>query len=125
MPAGGVVAMTAEELFAGRAVALSAHRRVLDLLEEHGPVEVRVQRSQLAYWRTHGFAYLWLPDHYLGHADAEVVLTIALGRHDPSPRWKQVVHPSARHWVHHLEIDEVREIDDEVVGWLLEAADRA
>jgi len=116
---------TAEELFAGRPAALEIRRRVLEILSAYPDVEERVHRSQLAYWRTHGFAYLWLPDQYLGHADAEVVLTVALDREDPSPRWKQVVHPSPRHWVHHLELDEAREIDDEAVAWLHEAADRA
>jgi hypothetical protein len=53
------------------------------------------------------------------------VLSIALGRRDPSPRWKEVVHPSRRHWIHHLEVSDVDAIDDEVVGWLREAAERA
>lgn len=124
MPTSAAGPLTAEGLFAGRRAALEARDRVLEVLAGVGDVEERVQSSQLAYWRTHGFAYLWLPDQYLGHADAEVVLTIVLGRQDASPRWKQVVHPSPHHWVHHLEVDEAREIDDEVVAWLLEAVGR-
>jgi hypothetical protein len=54
-----------------------------------------------------------------------VVLSIALGRHDDSPRFKEVVHPAAAHWMHHLEVNDVRELDDEVGGSLREAADRA
>jgi hypothetical protein len=50
---------------------------------------------------------------------------VALGRQDPSPRWKEVVHPSARHWMHHLELHAVTDLDDEVATWLHEAATRA
>jgi hypothetical protein len=54
-----------------------------------------------------------------------VVLSIALGRHDPSPRWKEVVHPSPKQWMHHLEVRTVADLDDEVAAWLHEAATRA
>ncbi len=53
------------------------------------------------------------------------MLTIALGRQDGSPRFKEVVHPSPRHWVHHLEIRDAGELDDEVEAWLREAWGRA
>ena len=45
--------------------------------------------------------------------------------HDQSTRFKQVVHPTTRHWMHHLEVRGVRDPDDEVVAWIREAADRA
>jgi hypothetical protein len=54
-----------------------------------------------------------------------VVLSIALGRRDDSPRWKEVAHPSPKHWIHHLEVRDLADIDDEVAGWLREAAERA
>ena len=81
--------------------------------------------SQVAFRRRRGFAYLWLPDRYLAHPVAEVVLTIALGRRDRSPRWKEVVHPARTHWIHHLEIQDPADVDGEVIGWLKEAAGRA
>ena len=51
----------------------------------------------------------------------EVVLSLALGRLDPSPRWKQVAHPSPRIWMHHLEVRDLADLDDEVRAWLREA----
>ena len=36
-----------------------------------------------------------------------------------------MVHPAAAQWMHHLEIHDAAEIDDEVAAWLREAADRA
>jgi hypothetical protein len=90
-----------------------------------GPLEVRVSKSQVAFHRPRGFAWVWRPGQYLRNPGAPAVLSIALGRRDPSPRWKEVVHPSRRHWIHHLEVSDVDAIDDEVVGWLREAAERA
>jgi hypothetical protein len=114
-----------EELFAGHAVALAVYVRVRSILEPLGPVDVRTTRSQVAFRRGRGFAYLWLPSQYLAKPAADVVLSFALGRHDRSPRFKEVVHPSPRHWMHHLEIRDPDDVDDEVVGWLREAFDRA
>ena len=116
---------SAEAFFAGRPVGLAVLVRVRTLLDATGAYEVRTTRSQVAFRRARGFAYLWDPGRYLPRATAEVVLTVALGRHEPSPRFKEVVHPSPRHWMHHLEIRDATEIDDEVAGWLREAWERA
>ena len=99
--------------------------RVRSVLETVGGCSVRVTRSQVSFRRRRGFAYLWLPGQYLARPAAEVVLTIALGRHDPSPRWKEVVHPAWAHWMHHLEVAELDDINAEAAGWLREAAERA
>jgi hypothetical protein len=114
-----------EEFFAGHAVALAVYFRVRSILEQLGPVDVRTTQSQVAFCRARGFAYLWLPGQYLAKPAADVVLSFALGRHDPSRRLKEVMHPSPRHWMHHLEINDADDIDDEVVGWLREAAERS
>jgi hypothetical protein len=47
---------------------------------------------------------------------AEVVPTIALGRHDRSSTFKEVAHPADRHWTHHLELEGPDDIDDEVAA---------
>jgi hypothetical protein len=114
-----------EELLAGSRVALGVFERVRSTLEKLGPVEVRPSRSQVAFRRRRGFAYLWVPGQYLRHPAAPVVLSFALGRRAESIRFKETVRASPKHWMHHLEIRDVNDIDDEVIGWLREAADRA
>lgn len=116
---------TAETFFAGHPFALAVHDRVIDIVQDFAPVDIRVSKSQVALRLRRAFAYLWLPGQYLSHPDAGVVLSIALGRHDNSPRWKEVAHPSPKHWIHHLEVRDLADIDDEVAGWLREAAERA
>ena len=90
-----------------------------------GPFEVRFSKSQVAFRCTRGFAYLWMPGQYLRHPGSEVVLSIALGRHDPSSHFKEVAHVAPAQWMHHLEIHEVGNLNDEVAAWLREAAERA
>jgi Domain of unknown function (DUF5655) len=117
--------MEIEDFFAGHPDADAVFETVCSVLDGLGTVEVRTSKSQVAFRGKRGFAFLWLPGQYLATPTAEVVLSIALGRHDPSTRFKQVVHPAAAHWMHQLEVHDVGDIDDEVVGWLREPADRA
>ena len=77
---------TAEEHLSGHPVALDVLARVRAFLEEHGPVEERVTRSQVAFRRRHGFAWIWLPGRYLHGPQADCVLSVAL---DPPDRLGQ------------------------------------
>jgi hypothetical protein len=114
--------MTEEEFFDGHPFARQVYDRVRALLGELGPDGIRIGRSQISFRRSRGFAYLWIPGRHLRNPDADVVLSIALDRRIDSPRFKEVVHPSARTWMHHLEIYRLADVDDEVRGWLAEAA---
>lgn len=116
---------TVESALAGSRTGLVVHRAVLAALTDLGPVEVRPTRTQVAYRRRRAFAWLWCPGRWLGGPTADVVLSVALGREDASPRWKEVVHPSRLHWVHHLELDGADDVDAEVAAWLREAYLRA
>ena len=109
----------------GHPLALAVYEKARITVAGFGTFEVRTTKSQIAFRRKRGFAYLWLPGQYLAHPDAEVVLSIALGRAVPSDRFKEIAHPTPRHWMHHLELGSPDELDDEVIGWLREAYERA
>jgi hypothetical protein len=119
-----LVAARAHQMLGDHPVPMTVLERVVSIVERFGTVDIRLSKSQIALRRRYDFAYLWRPRQYLDKG-AEIVLSIALGRRDESPRFKEVVHPSPRHWLHHLEIDDPDAVDDEVVGWLREAFDRA
>ena len=76
-----------------------------------------VTKSQVAFRRDQGFAYVWRPGQYVA-SDVPAVLSIALPFEVESDRFKEVVHPSAHVWMHHLELRGTDEVDDEVRGWL-------
>lgn len=117
--------MDVEDFFTGHPDGLECYRRVRAILDPMGPVEVRVSASQVAFRRRRGFAYLWLPGRWLARPAAETVLSIATPDRLDSPRFKEVVHPSPRVWMHHLEIRSPSDIDAEVEGWLALAHDAA
>lgn len=116
--------MRAEDYF-DKPSSLAVYRKVYGLLLDLGPVSVRVSKSQVAFARRRGFAYLWKPGQYLHNPSTDVVLSLALTRHDTSPRFKQVAHPARQIWMHHLEIHDPADIDQQVAAWLDEAADAA
>ena len=111
------------DFFEGSPVGLATFERVSAALGAFSDVTVRVSRSQVAFRRRRGFAFLWRPGQYLRTPHAPVVLSIALSHRLPSARLKEVVRPGP--WMHHLEVNAATEVDDEVVQWLLKAADEA
>jgi hypothetical protein len=114
-----------ETFFDGRPEALALFACVRGVIESLGPASLRITKSQIAFRRRRAFAWAWTPDRYLRGELPPLVLSVALGRCDPSPRWKEVVEPRPGTWVHHLEIRDAGAIDDEVVRWLAEAAEDA
>lgn len=111
---------TPEEFFSGSASGLAVYRAVADVVEGLGGAEVRVGRSQVAFRRRRGFAYVWRPGRYV-RSDVPAALSIALPREVASPRFKEVAHPTVRSWMHHLELYGPEGVDAEVLAWLTEA----
>ena len=109
-----------EDFFAGHPDGRAVAAAVASAVDALGHAEVRVSRSQVAFRRRTGFAYLWRPGQYLS-SEVPAVLSIALPRELASDRWKEVVHPATGTWMHHLELRGPREVDDEVREWLAEA----
>lgn len=107
-------------LFDGFPDSLAICRTVEREVAALGEVTVRVTRSQVAFRRRRGFAWVWRPGQYV-HNPVPAVLSIALPREVASERFKEVVHPSPGVWMHHLELDAPSQVDERVRGWLGEA----
>lgn len=108
------------DLFAGFPDSLAICRRVEQEVAAIGEANVRVTKSQVAFRRRRAFAWVWRPGQYVNNP-VPAVLSIALPREIASERFKEVVHPSPRVWMHHLELDDSSQVDDQVRGWLSEA----
>jgi hypothetical protein len=117
--------VTPEEFLGTSTLGRAVFETVSQVVSARGDVTIKATRSQIAFTRRRGFAYIWLPGMYLAHPQAEVVLSIALDRSVASPRFKEVAHPSSGIWQHHLEVSRVSDIDDEVRNWLRAAYDCA
>jgi hypothetical protein len=112
---------TLDEFFAGQEESRQLFDEVRRAVEAIGPVELRVGKSQVSFRRRKAFAWVWRPGQYLKGKTAPLVLTLALGHRDVSPRWKQIVEPRPGHFTHHLELYSVNDVDEEVRAWLRDA----
>lgn len=119
MPAEPVI-RTPEEFFAGHGDGLAVFRAVAGAVAALGPCEVKVSKSQIAFRRRRGFAYVWRPGQYVA-SEVPAVLSVALDHAVESDRFKQVAHPAAVVWMHHLELWHPSDVDDEVSEWLRKA----
>ena len=113
-----------EEFFNGAPRGLELFEAVAGVIASIGPADIRVTKSQVAFRRRRGFAYVWRPGQYV-RSDVPAVLSIALPEQLVSERFKSVVHPSPEVWMHHLELTDVAQVDAEVAGWLAAAYDAA
>lgn len=116
---------TLEEHFSDRTDSRMIFDALRAAMEDLGPVELRITKSQVAFRRRIAFAWAWIPGRYLRGKRPPLVLTVALRRRHPSKRWKQVVEPATGRFVHHLELSSAGEVDDEVRTWLREAWSQA
>jgi Domain of unknown function (DUF5655) len=115
---------TPEGFFGGFPEGLALYRAVERAIGDIGVADIAVTTSQIRFRRRTGFAYVWRPGQYL-RSDVPAVLSIALPHEVASSRFKAVAHPSTDVWMHHLELHEPAELDDEVRRWLAEAYDDA
>ncbi|GAC55494.1 MULTISPECIES: DUF5655 domain-containing protein [Gordonia] len=103
-----------EDFFAGSPEGLSIHGAVEEAIRDLGDdIAVRVTKSQIAFQRRTGFAYVWRPGMYV-RSDVPAVLSIALRHRVDSARFKEVAHPSPHVWMHHLEMRATADVDAEV-----------
>jgi hypothetical protein len=115
------LAKALDDFFSGRDRSRALFDALNAFVAEIAPADIRVTKSQIAFWRRRPFAWAWVPDRYLHGDHAPLVLTLALRRSDPSSRWKEVVEPARGRFTHHMELHDESDLDDEVRAWLLEA----
>jgi hypothetical protein len=110
--------MTLDEYFAGKDESHQLFETVHSMIRAMGAVDVRVTKSQIAFYRRKAFAWAWMPDKYLHGRVAPLVLTLSFRHKDMSPRWKEVVKTATGRFTHHLELYSMSDLDDEVKNWL-------
>lgn len=87
-------------------------------------VKVKVQKTQIAFSNRHNFAFVsFLPVRKVKERlGGYIVITFGLGYCAESPRIDAAVEPYPGRWTHHVLISGTGEIDDELMGWVKEAA---
>ena len=110
--------MTLDDYFRRKAESRKLFDSLRSVIETLDGVEMRVTKSQVAFYRRKAFAWAWMPGKYLRGKVAPLVLTLSLPFKDTSPRWKEIVEPRPGRFTHHLELYSTSDIDDEVREWV-------
>ncbi len=94
------------------------------LLTEIDNVTVKVQKTQISFSNRHNFAFVsFLPARKAkGRPKTYITVTFGLQYKKESPRIDVASEPYPNRWTHHMLISSVEEIDDELMGWIKEAA---
>jgi len=117
--------ITLDEYFSGHDDSRMLFEVVREAVAGIGDADVRATKSQVAFRRRVGFAWVWMPGLYLHGRGAPLVLTVDLRRRDDSTRWKEVVEPRPGRYTHHLEVFTADDVDETVREWLREAWEAA
>ncbi len=94
------------------------------LLAEIDNVTVKVQKTQISFSNRHNFAFVsFLPARKAkDRPKTYITVTFGLQYKKESPRIDAASEPYPNRWTHHMLISSVEEIDDELMGWIKEAA---
>ena len=94
------------------------------VLSQVDSVKVKVQKTQIAFSNRHNFAFVsFLPVRKAKERpEVYIVVTFGLGYHVESSRIDGAVEPYPGRWTHHVLISGTGEVDDELIGWVKEAA---
>lgn len=113
-----------ENLFDGDPDGLAICREVQRVISAFDEVSVAASKSQISFRRRKLFAFVWRPGQYLS-STVPAALSIALPIRVASDRFKEVAHPAKAVWMHHLELRDVSEVDEQVCRWLADAYEKA
>ena len=96
------------------------------LLKELGPVQVKVQKSQIAFSNRYQFAFIWHPSRrFRGRKGVYMVVTFGVSHRIEDSRIEAATEPYPNRWTHHVILSEVGQLDSELMDWLQEAHDFA
>lgn len=97
------------------------------ILSEIEGVEIKVGKSQISFYKKRLFACVSFARIRKKKDCPPVFLTVTFGWgcRNISPRIEIATEPYPNRWTHHLLVSDPEEIDDELMGWIKEAAEFA
>lgn len=81
---------------------------------------IRVQKTQITFENRHGFAFVSLPRRKV--KEPTIVVSFGLSHRVDSPRIWVAAEPYPNRWTHHVLVSDEMQLDDELLGWVKEAA---
>ena len=88
-------------------------------------VKIKVARTQITFANKRGFAFVSFNPCRRSKDRPAVWMTVTfgLGYRKDSPRIDVATQPYPGRWTHHVMVGSAEEIDEELLGWIQEAAD--
>ena len=108
--------------------ALPIYERLEDAILTRIPnVKIKVAKTQITFANRRGFAFVSFNPCRKAKDRPAVWMTISfgLGCRRESPRIDVATEPYPGRWTHHVMVGTPDEIDEELLGWIQEAADYA
>ena len=90
-------------------------------------VKIKVAKTQITFANKRGFAFVSFNPCRKAKERPETWMTVTfgLGYRKESPRIDVATEPYPGRWTHHVMVGNAEEIDEELIGWIREAADFA
>ena len=109
--------------FDGRPLELGLYRTFFDELCRRFPdASVKVQKSQISFSNRHLFAAASLPvRRKKGWPEHCLMVTFGLGHRENHSRITVATEPYPNRWTHHVLVSERREIDTQLMDWLVQS----
>ena len=105
--------------------ALPIYERLEDAILTRIPdVKIKVAKTQITFANKRGFAFVSFNPFRKAkdRPAAWMTVTFGLGYRKESPRIDVATEPYPGRWTHHVMVGSVDEIDEELLGWIQEAA---
>lgn len=108
--------------------ALPMYERLEEwILSQIPNVRIKAAKTQITFANKRGFAFVSFNPCRRAKERPEVWMTVTfgLGYHKESPRIDAAVEAYPGRWTHHVMVGSPDEIDEELLGWIREAAEFA
>ena len=108
--------------------ALPMYERLEELVFGQIPdVRIKVAKTQITFANKRGFAFVSFNPCRKAKERPETWMTVTFGLdyRKESPRIDVATEPYPGRWTHHVMVGNAEEIDEELIGWIREAADFA
>ena len=112
--------------FGERMEALPMYERLEEAILTRIPnVKIKVAKTQITFANKRGFAFVSFNPCRRAKERPPVWMTVTfgLGYRKEFPRIDVATEPYPGRWTHHVMVGSVYEIDEELMGWIQEAAD--
>ena len=106
--------------------ALPLYERLEGLILEKIPdAKIKVFKTQISFSNERGFTFVSFNPCRRAKERPHVWMTISFGLsyRKESPRIDAATEPYPNRWTHHMMVGSEEEIDDELMGWIREAAE--